>query len=205
MIRNKLIPQITAVVLADGKNKRIATEKSLLQISNVILIDKIISLLETIFPEIMIITGKDSLKNRFPEYRIVDDYYKNCGPLAGIHTALKTASSDAVFIFACDMPNLNSGLIRNMSDYYISHKDTPKLLVPRHKEGYEPLHAIYHKTLLPLIEHQLSQQNNKISSFFSLIETEFYNIQDNCIPIFYNINTKEDLINLNRLQRSNCI
>jgi len=197
-----LIPQITAAILAGGKNKRIATEKSLLQISNVVLIDKIVGLLENIFPELIIITGKESLKKRFPEHKTVDDYYKNCGPLAGIHAALKTASSDAVFVFACDMPNLNSGLIRNMSDYYINQKDTPKLLVPRHKEGYEPLHALYNLSLLPLIEKQLSQQNNKISSFYSLIGTEYYDVPDNYIPIFYNINTKEDLLKLSQTQQA---
>lgn len=202
MSGNRLIPQITAAVLAGGKNRRIATEKSLLQISNVILIDKIVGLLETIFPEVLIITGKETLKSRFPEYQTVDDYYKESGPLAGIHSALKTASSDAVFIFACDMPNLNSGLIRNMADLYLEQAERPQIMVPRHKMGLEPLHAIYSRSVLSLIERQLQAVDFKISAFFKQAETTFYTVPENYIPIFYNINTKEDLLKLEKLENS---
>ncbi len=192
---------ISAAVLAGGKNTRIAREKSLLQIENVPLIDRLVGLLEQIFPEIIIVTAKTSLKNRFPGVITCEDVFKKAGPLAGIHAALKAASSDAVFVAACDMPNLNPLLINDMVNYYRLHYTSSELLVPRHRSGLEPLHAIYHKNNLSIIERQLQRKDYKISNFYSLTETFFYDVPERYSSVFYNINTNEDLEEL-KLQLS---
>ncbi len=193
---------ISAAVLAGGRCSRIATEKSLLRLREVPLIDEIIGLLKEIFPEIILITGKSEIITRFPELRFANDIVKSAGPLAGIHTALKTASNDAVFIFACDMPNLKKELIEDMVDFYQQHKDSLELLVPRHQKGIEPLHAIYSKMNIPLIEQQLRQNNYKISDFFSEVATGYYDVPENLSELFYNINTREDLLGFSRERKS---
>jgi len=188
---------ISAAVLAGGKCSRMATEKSLLKVREVPLIDETVVLLKEIFPEIILVTGKIEIINRFPELRCVNDIVKSAGPLAGIYTALKTASNDAVFIFACDMPNLEKVLIEEMIDFYQMKRNTMIILVPKHKRGIEPLHAIYHKANIFQIEKQLSQKNYKISDFYTEVTTEYFEISEDYSELFYNINTKEDLLGFN--------
>lgn len=178
-----------------------ATEKSLLRISDTPLIDKIVDLLEELFSEIVIITGKESVKNRFPGYPVEKDFFKEAGPLAGIHAALKTAVNPAVFVFACDMPCLEKSLISDMLEHYQTLQQSPGVYVPEHKSGFEPLHAIYHKSILPLIENQLEINRYKISELYTKTEVVYYQIPRESVSTFYNINTKEDI---ERLKYSSC-
>jgi molybdopterin-guanine dinucleotide biosynthesis protein A len=201
MTGNKKEFPISAAILAGGKNSRIATEKSLLRIRNIPLICGIVEILDQIFPEIIIVTDKEPVKKQLPGYIIKEDIFRNAGPLAGLHAALKAASNDAVFLFACDMPNLNPILIKQMLASYYSSADTPALLIPRHKSGYEPLHAIYCRTTLPLIQRLLAANDLKISNLYPLVKTSFFDIPEANLPLFYNINTKEDLQKLRQKQQ----
>lgn len=195
--------KISAAILAGGKNSRIATEKSLLKIKGVPLIDKTVRLFEQIFPEVIIVSGKEALKNQYPNSKFVSDIFPDAGPLAGIHAALKTASHDAVFVFACDMPSIDTGIVNSMINFYQQHRNTLALLVPRHEKGYEPLHAVYRKVNIPIIEKQLRNKCYKISDFFSLVAATYYNIPNKKISAFYNINTSEDLEKFTLKQKIN--
>lgn len=183
--------KMSAAILAGGKNTRIGTEKSLLKIKDEPIIDGMVELLEQMFPEVIISTSKVSLKNRFPNGIFCEDLYKETGPLAGIHSILKMASYDAVFIFACDMPHLNRLLIQLMIEYYTSLEEG-SILVPRHSEGIEPLHSIYHKKHIPLIEKQIENGRCKITDFVKGAEAKYLDIRDEDKKHFFNINTKRD-------------
>ncbi len=184
--------RITAAILANGKNSRIDIEKSLLQINGITIIDKTVTLLSSIFAELIIITEKEILRNKFPHIKSVGDYYKNIGPIAGIHSSLTNAAYDDVFVFACDMPYLNPVLLNNMISYYKTECQDKYLLVPCHSRGNEPLHAIYSKKCLPIIEQQLTRNIYKISAFFEAVPIAKYDVSEEYLPSFDNINTKED-------------
>jgi molybdopterin-guanine dinucleotide biosynthesis protein A len=183
--------ELTAAVLAGGQNRRLAEEKSLLKVGDKTLIETNITLLDSIFRETIIVSGKQILKERFPNHQFCSDLFPRSGPLAGIHTALKTASCDAVFVFACDMPNLSGKVIREMLFQY-SLAEKKMFLVPSHFKGLEPLHAIYHKNCLPVIEKQLTESIFKISSFLAKVEGSRFNVSPDWLSAFFNINTKDD-------------
>lgn len=195
---------VTGVILAGGKNTRFYSEKSLIEIGNQSLIEIEIAMLKQFFKELMIVTEKEILKQKCPDIAHSEDYFKNCGPLAGIHSALLNSKTDWIFVFACDMPNLNEALIFKQLDLIRSssvlrasctQKNDPFMaVIPRHIEGIEPLHGLYHKACLPFIESMLKNQNYSIHGFTDKIRVNWFNVQPDDIVYFYNINTLHDLI-----------
>ena len=177
--------------MAGGKGSRINRDKTLLKVGNILLLKKTTALLKEMFAEIIIVSAGDFVRDNFTDYKIVADEFKNCGPLSGIHIALKNAAEKAVFVFACDMPNLNSEIIqRQILTFENSRFDA---VVPKHSEGIEPLHAIYTKSCLPAIEKQLIQKNYSVRSFFREIKIGYLEFDIPEIKYFFNINTEHDL------------
>lgn len=185
------VNEITAVILAGGKNSRIKQEKSLLKIDGIHLIEKQIGILKDLFVNIMISTNKPVLRKKFSDYKIVEDKYKNCGPLAGVHSALLHCQTKAVFAFACDMPYLNKELLLRQVEIF--RKTNSQIIVPRHSEGIEPLHAIYSVETLPHLESCLKNGHFSVRSFYEYYKTGYMDVTDSEIKYFFNINTPSDL------------
>lgn len=183
--------KISAAILADGRNSRIQREKSLLKFGNLHLIETQLELLSEIFDDITIVTSKEILQRLLPGVPKIQDIFKHCGPLAGIHTALLHSEAESVFIFACDMPNLSRELIKLQIEEY--GKSACDALLPRHREGIEPLHAIYAKSCLFPIENNLKQNLCSVRSFYDRINVRFLDVTDSQIKNFHNINTHHDL------------
>jgi len=190
--------EITAVVLAGGKGSRINRDKTLLKVGNLLLLEKTTALLKEMFAEVIIVVAGDFVRKNFTDYKIVTDEFQNCGPLAGIHIALKNAAEKAIFVFACDMPNLNSEIIqRQLLTFENSRFDA---IVPKHNEGIEPLHAIYAKSCLPAIEKNLKQKNYSVRSFFREIKVGYLEFGISEIKYFFNINTEHDLKHIQKIR-----
>ncbi len=191
MNNQRKITDITAVILAGGNNSRIQQEKSLIKIQGNHLIDKQVVLLESIFENIIISTSKETLRSKFPNLQIVEDEFINCGPLGGIHAAMKHSQTEAVFVFACDMPYLEASIIhRQIAVYRNTDVD---ILVPQHEEGIEPLHAIYSKANLPYLEECLTSGRYSVRSFYSRSNAGYLDFEKEYIKYFFNINTHTDL------------
>lgn len=159
------------------------------------LIERQIRLLSRYFNRITI-SGKSEfpLSQSFPDCEIsfIMDKYPGCGPIGGIHSALSHAQSGAVFVFACDMPDLNENLIiRQILQFENTH---PDILVPQHNNGLEPLHAIYSKNCLPVMHNQIKNMSFKIQNIFPQVKTIFMNIDKKLTDCFFNINTKKDFL-----------
>jgi molybdopterin-guanine dinucleotide biosynthesis protein A len=191
MDNNTKIKDITAVILAGGKNTRMHQEKSLIKIQGIPLIDKQVEILESIFEKIIIVTNKDALKRKFPHLQIIDDEFKFCGPLGGIHAAMKQANIGVIFVFACDMPYLDAGIIhRQIEAYRATNVD---ILVPQHADGIEPLHAIYSQANLPFLEECLKSGRYSVRSFYEVTNAGYLFFEKKDIKYFFNINSDFDL------------
>src|SRR5690349_5866240 len=101
----------TAVILAGGKSQRMGFDKQTITVQGRRLIDKMITTLKMEFEEIILISNKPVLYST-SECMVISDEIEDMGPLGGIHTGIKKASSQYVYFTACDMPNLNLEYIR---------------------------------------------------------------------------------------------
>ncbi len=192
---------MTGVILSGGKNTRMGTNKAFLEFNGERLIDRTISIFKEIFDEIIVVTN-EPLSYLNLDVTIVSDVIKGKGALGGVYSGIFYASSDHVFITACDLPFLNTSFIEYMMGS-IEHYD---IIVPEKRVELsgqmellmEPLHAIYSKNCLPTIKNLLSKDKLKITGIYKglkvkIIPEKTVKEFDHCERMFINVNTKEDL------------
>ncbi|MBN1160362.1 MAG: molybdenum cofactor guanylyltransferase [Dehalococcoidales bacterium] len=189
--------EISCVILAGGKSTRFGHDKILERIGKTNLLEKVISLVEPISKEVIIVTAKERnlprLANR-PRIQIVNDIFPGQGSLGGIYTGLVKSNSFYNLVVAADMPFLNESLLR----YMIKAADGYDFILPRVDKLYEPLHAIYSKNCISPINSILKQGKKVIVELFNYVKVRFIELEeiDRFDPkhlSFFNINTKEDL------------
>ncbi len=185
-----LITDIDCVIIAGGKNSRYGGfHKSFLRIEDEFLIDKNIKLLSQIFGNIFVIANKPDIYHGY-NFKIFEDIHKDVGPMGGIHSALSHTQKDAIFAFSCDMPYLCKDSILKI--YQEFKKSKPLICVPRNLGRFEPLHAIYSKQLVDVLDNQiLKVKDFSLQAIIKNTNTTIVEINDP--HHFLNINSPEDL------------
>lgn len=123
----------------------------------------------------------------------VYDGFPGCGPLGGIHAALK-AAREPCLVVACDMPFLKPELLQYMIDQAKGYD----AVVPCGAGRFEPLHTLYCPSCLSTIEESLRQGNLKLADLLSrlrlrkITEEEVSRFGDPRL-LFFNVNTPQDL------------
>lgn len=196
-------PCIGAAILAGGQARRFGgVEKAFLKIDDIPIIDRMLAVLRPRFSEVMVVTDAPLSFNRFPFITLTSDIYRDKGPLCGIHAALASTQSEALFVVACDLPLLDGDVIQQaLSQFRMRACD---ILIPRHRGRIEPLHALYHRRILPsLTRHLKTAEDKRIRAFFPAVHTDYWDVDGRAevIETFFNINRPEDLKALNAIQQ----
>jgi molybdopterin-guanine dinucleotide biosynthesis protein A len=193
MIRQKA-KNISGIVLAGGYNSRFGGKnKADIVIGGKRIITRIMDILEQIFEEIIIITNAHGEFDHIPGCIIGCDRFLNVGPLGGIHAAMKTSTKEAVFIVACDMPNLNKELIIRQIEFY--NANFAEAIIPEVNCNLEPLHGIYRNILYDRLEKNLSSQNGySVKDFIKSVNVSLLKLDatEEIIKSFTNINTPHE-------------
>lgn len=190
------IDQVAGVILAGGKSSRFGSNKALALHQGDALIQGISRRLAGLFPETLLITNTPE-EYGFLGWPMAGDQYPGCGPLAGIHAALRTVAQPRIFVCGCDMPLLNPPLIRFLCELEGDHD----IVLPWLDEGPEPLYAVYSKNGLPIIEDQLAKKQYKIGKLFDKLRIRKVTPEEilRIVPdltTFQNINHQHDLARL---------
>ena len=191
---NKIL-NIAGVILAGGKNTRIGGKsKAFIQLNERSFLTIITYTLEQLFNDVIIVTNNPSEYAAFKNsYSIITDKIKGIGPLGGIYSALSHSSADAIFVVPCDMPHLKKEVIEQEIEVY--NRSDCDALIPRIDSFIEPLHAIYKKTTIDILQSYLNKTRDyRIRGFLNLINVQYLEMEDNELnrKAFTNINTNED-------------
>lgn len=194
--------KLTGIILAGGKNLRMGENKAFLEIKGQRLIDRICSLFQELFDEVLLVTNSP-FEYLGLNLRIVTDLIPGKGALGGIFSGLFYSSYSHAFVAACDLPFLNKQLI----SYLISLASNYDIVIPRTEDGLQPLHAIYGQKCLPFMEELLRRDNLKIIDFFHRVKkreilTNELLPFDPLLKSFFNVNTPEDLKRARELANS---
>ncbi len=187
---------ISAFIIAGGKSRRFGEDKSLFMFRGKPLIEHVLEAIRPVMGHIAII-GDEAEKFSYLGLPSHPDSIAGIGPLGGVYTALKIADTKRIFVFACDMPGLNTGLIRYMSEIPGNYDAA----VPVIDGYYEPLHAVYLKSCIASIERNIREGRRQIISFFKdvtirdVTEDEI-SVYANPKLVFRNINFQKDLNDL---------
>jgi molybdopterin-guanine dinucleotide biosynthesis protein A len=190
-----MIADVTGVLLAGGKSKRMGRDKRFLPIGDRTLLERGLSSMSSLLQHLCIVIAQDSpsLSANVPVFR---DLVADCGSLGGLYTGLREASTPHIFVAACDMPFLNVNLIR----YMIGLKERADIVVASWDNRIQPTHAIYSKRCTPIFEDMIRKRNVKIQNVLQhpsltvrfMTETEVRVIDPDGLS-FLNINTLADL------------
>ena len=153
---------MTGVINAGGRSTRMGTDKALLRLGGKTLIEWTVETLGTIFPAIIIVSN-DREAVQDIGIPVFADLIPNAGPLGGIYTGLSVAADTSAFFVACDMPFLSRAFITYLRDYPGDYD----ALVPRTRDGFHPLHAVYTKACLPKIQTLLNAGSFKVDRLFN--------------------------------------
>ena len=187
------IAAITGAVLAGGRSTRMGTDKALLQVDGVRLIDGAVATLCGLFPEVLIIAN-DPQPYAGLAVPVHADLVPEKGSLGGIYTAVAAATHPHVFCLACDMPFANPALIRFLCTLAEGHD----VVVPRTAEGLQPLHALYGRGCLPPMRGQIEADRLKIDRLYAAVRVRYVDEAEMCpfdpeLLSFWNLNTREEL------------
>jgi molybdopterin-guanine dinucleotide biosynthesis protein A len=183
---------MTGIVLSGGENRRMGTDKAFLKVAGIPMIEHALRSLKSVFHELIIVTNAPE---RYAAYNVnvVTDAFEKRGPLTGIYSGLVRSSNEYNFVVACDMPFLNPALLAYMAGLAEGHD----VVVPSLAGLLEPLHAVYRKRLIPLIEDEIRHDRKRIQELFEKVDTRYVTEQeiDRFDPerkSFKNLNTPKD-------------
>jgi molybdopterin-guanine dinucleotide biosynthesis protein A len=191
------------IILAGGKGKRLGREKAWVEVRGKSLLQRAVSNLEFLNSEIIVVTTPES---ELPpvldgvKLKVVHDSVSGKGPLAGIYTGLVNSKYQYNIVIACDMPLVNSDLIKHM----VSIAKGFDAVVPRLGPHTEPLQAVYSKDCILEIEKMLARDSLKVNLLLGKVNTRFVDAveighYDPAHLSFMNINTPADLKNAEEL------
>src|SRR5215467_14806685 len=112
---------VTGFVLAGGKSSRMGTDKALLSLNGVSLLQQTKTILEQVCEKVFIL-GSRQLYGAYGE--CYEDVYANCGPLGGIHAALANSPTPYSLITAVDTPFVSAEFFSYMIDRAIKASAT---------------------------------------------------------------------------------
>lgn len=142
------------------------TDKALLELQGQRLLERVYRTMAGLFGSTLLITNTPQ-RYRFLPCPTAPDRFVGAGSLAGIHAALSHATSDAVFVVACDMPFLSRDVIRHLCGLSKGYQ----IVVPESPNGLEPLHALYHRRCLPEVERMLNGEQKRIIELYNHVKT----------------------------------
>jgi len=188
--------EVAAIVLAGGKSLRLGRSKALEIADGKRLIDRVIERLKQLGSQILMVTSQEQVDLAVSdEVKILVDILPGKGPLGGIYTGLLASQSSHNIVVACDMPFLNTKLLRYISGLSCDFD----VVVPRLNKGkVQPLHAIYSRSCIDIIRAQLERDQLEVESFFDKVQVRYVE-QVECQKLdpqllsFFNVNYQSDL------------
>ena len=193
---NQSTANMTGVLLAGGKSRRMGQDKRFLELEGRTLLERALSILETLFPEVIVVVAEPAPQLTGLRHRVVTDLIPNCAALGGLYTGLSYAGQPRVFAAGCDMPFLDPAVIKWM----IGLDQPSEIVMAQLTSGLQPMHAIYSKACLPHLERMAVAQNLKVQDLcqasglsIRLVSEDEIREVDPQFLSFLNVNTPADL------------
>jgi molybdopterin-guanine dinucleotide biosynthesis protein A len=182
----------TAIVLAGGRSSRMGTPKALLPFDDEPLIVHIVSALHRVFARVVVVAAAGHHLPPMPALLVCDET-PDQGPVGGLFYGLTATEGDAAFVTSCDAVFLNLDLIAHLRSLLPEYD----VVVPHWQGRFQPLHAVYRRSVLPLLAGQLARGELRPVHLFDKVrlrrvdEDEIRRFDPEGAS-FFNMNTPED-------------
>ena len=185
----------TGIVLAGGKSRRMGMDKGMILLKGKSLARHAIDTLSALCTDILI-SANDPVYESFG-YPIINDEFPGAGPMAGIYSSLQRAQNPKCLVIPVDTPLISADMYRHLLKV---EEPCDALVSVDHQSRYQPLCAIYYKSILPIMKDQISKKILGFEPLFKRVkcipvpfnlQMDFYNDKT-----FSNINSPEDLADI---------
>ncbi len=191
---------VTAFVLAGGRSIRMGADKAFLSFRGRPLLEIALQKARSLARQVRIVGPRE----KFAGYgEVVEDLFRDRGPLAGIHAALTATATELNLILAVDTPSVPERFLWFLVEQ--AQASAALVTVPYAGGGYQPLCAVYRREFGRLAKAALQAGRNKIDALFAqceirrLDEAELSRFEFPA-TIFDNLNTPEELERAGRRQ-----
>lgn len=193
---------ITGVILAGGRSSRMGgIDKGLLEINGQPMVTYIVRALRPQVGTLLINANRNlGVYSRLGECQVVKDTVGDyAGPLAGMASAMQTATTPLILTVPCDSPLLARDLAHRL--HQALYDDDAEIAVAVDGERLQPVFALLQCNLLASILGYLDAGDRKIDRWFARHRVTEVDFSDSG-AMFYNINTPDERRAIeNRLRR----
>jgi molybdenum cofactor guanylyltransferase len=155
----------TAVILAGGESKRMKRDKMELRFKAESFLEAAVKKFSQYFDEVYISLADVQKYPDIKAKRLADEY-RGCGPLSGLHAALKNTQDEGIFLVAADLPFADPEAAKRI---IVLAGSSDISILADNETRYEPLFGYYKKTVLPYAEDALQTGNYKIAALFDKV------------------------------------
>lgn len=197
---------LTGIVLAGGRSRRLGRNKALLPFGGRPLLHIVCERVAQVCPQVVVATSAGGMSGDAPAgVEVVRDEKPGQGPLAGMQAGLRAAAFDYALVVACDMPFLSPSLLRYMADLPRDYQ----ALLPEWQGRRHPLHAIYARACLPVINALLSEGQRSVQELLARVDVRLLSQgdirqRDPAGLSLFNLNDAQDLKEAQRRWRLEC-
>jgi molybdopterin-guanine dinucleotide biosynthesis protein A len=189
---------ILAVVLAGGQSKRFGEDKNQVKLGKITLLDHVLAKVTNKFEKILIISNQNLNIKALTSITIIPDCIQgNLGPLVGVLTAMKWIKKNNkqyqwIATFPCDTPFFDTSIIEKYKNKINLNKSL--LYFVKSNQKRHNIFGLWSVKLMDTLENDLVNNNfRKVEEWADKIGVEIINIKIDKFDPFFNINTKVDL------------
>jgi molybdenum cofactor guanylyltransferase len=184
---------LAAFILAGGQSARMGADKAFVTLDGRTLLARALELARAVTSDVRIVGEAAKFRAFAP---VVEDMFYGCGPLGGIHAALRASSAPLNLMLAIDVPFVSPALLNFLVAE--ARRSEAIVTVPRVAGGFQPLCAGYRREFADLAERALRSGRYKIDALFDPQRTQVIGEDDllaRGFPagMFRNLNTPEEL------------
>lgn len=186
--------EVAAFVLAGGKSSRMGVDKAFIEYAGQTLLARALEVTRSVTSEVFVVGSR----KKFAEFgRVVEDTFVDCGPLGGIHAALRASMCELNVMLAVDMPFVPAAFLELLISRTRNAGDA-LVIVPSGGGRRQPLCAVYRRGFADIAENALRTGQNRIDRLFDIVPVrvigeEELKGEEFSSDIFRNLNTLEEL------------
>jgi molybdopterin-guanine dinucleotide biosynthesis protein A len=198
MLEHKIDYQLSGLILAGGEGRRMAgRDKGLISLANKPLVEYAIECLQPLVDDLSISCNRNQ--------ELYQDYQLNCvadenvnagfqGPMAGLVAGLKNAKHDWLLVMPCDTPLMTTDVMVQLISCLKANGPNQEMqaIIFSH-QGLQPLHGLYHRSMLPVFEQSLLENKNALQRLLCSLPKVGMHQADECGFSFNNANDAEEL------------
>ena len=189
---------LNGAVLAGGRSSRFGSNKALFAPDGETLINKAVDLLRPLVKEVVVSASHANAgAYAFLGLDIVEDQHSDCGPLGGLEALLDRCSTRWLLILTCDMPCVDSDMLRTMIDHVkqsgvsFENRNLPQAIAWRRSDGsVSPFPLLIEKGAQQVLCSRMSSGRRSMKGLLGALNT--YYIIAPSDRLLSNINRPED-------------